>query len=264
MFIFLSKFIPQFIYPVGLVFIILLAGLVFHRKPNWLKTAAILSLVILWLGGNSWVSKSLVRSLEWQYLPPAELPQAEVIVVLSGGTESALYPRQISELNGAGDRVLYAAWLYHHGVAPKLLLTGGYIPWRGGRAASPAAEMADILGMLDVPEDALWLEHESLNTYENALFSKEILEREGIDRIVLVTSASHMKRSVALFEHQGFKVIPAPADYSLTQAGWEKLWEPNLKIQIFNILPSAGNLENTTNILKEYIGIWVYDLRGWL
>jgi uncharacterized SAM-binding protein YcdF (DUF218 family) len=188
----------------------------------------------------------------------------DVIVVLGGGTESIQYPRQIVELNSAGDRMLYAGWLYHQGVAPKLLLSGGYISWMGETASSPAEEMGVILEMLDVPEEALWFEPESNNTYENAVKSKEILEREGIDHIVLVTSASHMPRAVRLFENQGFSVIPAPTDYTVDQDTWDQLWEPNVRVLLLNLLPSAHNLSGTTTVLKEYIGIIMYKLRGWM
>ncbi len=264
MFVFLTKFIPLFVYPLGSAFLLLLLGLILSKKKRLFKVTVILAVFFIWLGGNSWVAKSLSRSLEWRYFPQEEYPSAEVIVVLSGGTDPAHYPRLITELNGAGDRVLYAAHLYHQGVAPNLLLTGGFIPWRSDRIDSPASEMAELLKMLSVPVEALWLEHKSLNTYENALFSGEILTTKGIDKIILVTSASHMHRSVALFEHQGFEVIPAPTDYSVTEKSWDHLWEPKLLTQILNILPTAENLSETTKILKEYLGFWIYDLRGWL
>jgi hypothetical protein len=67
-----------------------------------------------------------------------------------------------------------------------------------------------------------------------------------------------------LFEKQGFDVIPAPADYNITQAGWDRLWDRNLTTQLFNLLPSGTNLNSTTSALKEYIGILIYGLRGWL
>ena len=93
--------------------------------------------------------------------------------------------------------------------------------------------------MLNVPEDALWYETKSLNTYENALHTRQILDKNGISHIVLVTSAVHMPRALALFEKQGFSVIPAPTDYNVTQADWDRLWEPNLTTQLFNILPNT-------------------------
>jgi uncharacterized SAM-binding protein YcdF (DUF218 family) len=262
--LFFSKLLPLFVYPLGLACIILLITLFLKTGTKWIKIGISVAFSQHWLGGNRWVSISLRRSLEWQYVPPEVLPSVGVIVVLGGGTESVKFPRQIVELNSAGDRMLYAGWLYHQGVAPKLLLSGGYIPWMGETTSSPAEEMGVILEMLDVPEEALLFEAESLNTYENAVKSKEILEREGINRIVLVTSATHMPRAVGLFENQGLSVIPAPTDYTVDQDTWDRLWESNIRVQLLNLLPSAHNLSGTTTALKEYIGIIMYKLRGWM
>jgi uncharacterized SAM-binding protein YcdF (DUF218 family) len=263
MFVFLSKILPPLVYPIGLTSILLVLTLIFNRKERLRKGILVGALLILWIGGNRWVAVSLTRSLEWRYLPPDVTPTAEVIVVLGGGTHSAQYPRSLVELNGAGDRVLYAGWLYHQGAAPNLLLTGGYIEWISQRD-SPAHDMAAVLTLLGVPGEAVWLEPESQNTYENALYTRRILEEKGINEIILVTSALHMPRAVALFEHQGFDVIPAPTDFSVTEASWERLWEPSLNSQIFNLLPGIGNLEKTTVVMKEYIGMLVYRWRGWM
>ena len=263
MFVFLSKLLPIFIYPLGLGVSFLVLALLLRPAARWMRICVLACLGILLIASNAWVPAVLTRSLEWQYLPPDTYPQTEVIVVLGGSTDSAQYPRQIVEIGGAGDRLLYAAHLYHQGVAPHLLLTGGYIPWKNERNA-PADDMAEILGMLGVPESALWYETDSRNTYENARFSREILAEKGIERIILVTSAMHMPRAAALFEKQGFEVIPAPADYNITQTGWARLWEPNLTTQLFNFLPSVSHLSETTSALKEYIGILTYRLRGWL
>ena len=73
---------------------------------------------------GGWTLNSITKSLEWQHLPPEEFPPHEVIVVLGGGGRPAEYPRQISEMNEAGDRMLYAAWLYANDVAPTLLVSG--------------------------------------------------------------------------------------------------------------------------------------------
>ncbi len=263
MFVFLSKFLPIFIYPLGLAITFLIVVFFLRRYPRWQRICLLASLGILLIASNTWVPTILSRSLEWQYLPLETYPRAEVIVVLGGSTNSAQYPRQMVEVSGAGDRILYAAQLYHQGAASKLLLTGGYIDWMAEREA-PANDMAEILRMLGVPEEALWYETDSRNTYENALFTRRILAEKGIDRIILVTSAMHMPRAVGLFEKQGFEVIPAPADYNVTQADWERLWQFNLTTQLFNFLPGVGNLSDTTVALKEYIGIWTYRLRGWL
>lgn len=263
MFVFLSKFLPLFVYPVGLASILIILALVLRGKPRAQKTSLILTLVLLFLSGNRWVAMSVVRSLEWRYLPSESLPEAEVIVVLGGGTEPRLYPRSTPELNSAGDRLLYAAWLYRQGKAPHLLLTGGKIEWMNPGEAG-AESMAVILEMIGVPKQAIWLETASENTHDNAVNCRKILEEKGIRRVILVTSALHMPRSVALFERQGLEVIPAPTDFSVTQADWQQLTEANLPAQLIRLLPTADNMSALTDALKEYLGILIYRLRGWL
>lgn len=264
MFVFLSKFLPLLVYPLGLAFILVILSLVLDRHRRLRKAFLWTALAVIWLGGNRWVASSLTRSLEQQYSAPQTIPQVEIIVVLGGGTESFGPPRQGVELNGAGDRLLQAARLYREGAASKILLSGGNITWLGNRPSTPAEEMQEIMLFLGVPQDALVLQTKSQNTYEDALYSAEILRANGIDRILLVTSAAHMPRSVALFEHQGFEVIPVPADYAVPDYAWEDLWRGSIGSQLINLIPNSGALNQTTSSLKEYIGLLVYWLRGWL
>jgi uncharacterized SAM-binding protein YcdF (DUF218 family) len=264
MFVFLSKFLPLFVYPLGLAFILLLLALILRRKPRLQTIVLIAAVLILLVSSNRWVSFSLARSLEWRYLPLNPIPQAEVIVVLGGGTESAQFPRPAVEVNAAGDRVLYAARLYKEGKAQKILLSGGNITWLGGRSMTPADEMADILALIGIPEEDIWLQPDSQNTYEDALYSSQILKEKGASRVLLVTSAMHMPRSMALFEHQGVDAIAAPADFTVTEAGWENLVALDVQATLVNLLPNTSSLSLTTNVLKEYIGLLIYGLRGWL
>lgn len=264
MFVFLSKLLPLFVYPVGLTCVLLLFALIFNR--HWrLRTALITgALAILYLASNRWVAYSLAQSLEWQYLPQQEMPAVQAIVVLGGGTESQQYPRTGVEVNAAGDRVLYAAQLYREEVAPVLLLSGGTINWQDGGSGTPADDMASILTSIGIPESALWLQNRSQNTHEDALYSAEMLKSAGISKIVLVTSAAHMPRSVALFEHEGIEVVPAPVDFTITQQGWLNLRESGWQSTLISLLPNTSSLGLTTNVIKEYLGIWMYRLQGWL
>jgi uncharacterized SAM-binding protein YcdF (DUF218 family) len=263
MFIFLSKIIPPLVYPLGFTCLLIIAALVFYRKIRLQRFLLILALCLLFLCSNRWVAWGLTRSLEWQHLPPAQISHEDVIVVLGGGTQSALYPRQMVEVNGAGDRIIYAFWLYQQGKADHLLLTGGSIDWLSSEE-NPATDMLSLLRVFGVPEEAIWLEPDSRNTYEDAKYSAELLKENGISRIILVTSALHMPRSVALFKKQGIEVIPAPADFIVTQKGWDNLSKTNFAGQLFNLLPGAENLSNTSRALKEYLGILVYRINGWL
>jgi uncharacterized SAM-binding protein YcdF (DUF218 family) len=186
-------------------------------------------------------------------------------VVLGGGTKAADYPRQTVELSEAGDRTLYAAWLYHQGKADYILLSGGNV-FTDTLTTEPAEaeDMLAVMQMLNVPDEAIWLETKSRNSYENALYSRYLLEDKNISTVLLVTSAIHMPRAVALFEKQGFTVIPLPTDFVVTQRGWQGVTRPALLAQLGNVLPTVENLQLTTWAIKEYIGIAVYRLQGWL
>lgn len=264
MFVFLSKFIPPLIYPLGLAILLLLISLFLQKRPRFQKALVTCAMIILLLGSNRWVAVTLARSLEWQYLPQGEIPSADCIVVLGGSTDPAEPPRPTVELNGAADRVFYTALLYHQGKAPVILSSGGNISWLDSRSSTPAEEMAIILTQLGVPEEAILKQNRSQNTYEDALYSAAILKEKGFSRVILVTSAMHMPRSVALFRKQGIEVIPAPADFSVTETSWGQLIHADFPGLIVSLLPNVGNLSLTTNALKEYIGILAYHLRGWL
>lgn len=264
MFVYLSKILPLFVYPLGLACIIILLALILDKHRKWRKGLLIAALMILILGSNRWVSFALARSLEWRDLPPEEMPQAAVIVVLGGGTESADYPRPMSEVNSAGDRVIYAARLYKESATPNILVSGGNTAFATSRGTTPAEEMTELLTLLGVPESAIWQQPESQNTYEDALYSAEILKDKDINEIILVTSALHMPRSKALFEHHGFDVIPMPVDFSITEQNWQSAFHPGLDEFFLYLLPNTGALGMTTSALKEYIGIFIYGLRGWL
>jgi len=264
MFVYLSKLLPLLIYPLGLVSLIIILVLIIEKRNRFPKGLLIFGLIILWLGSNRWVSYGLARSLEWRNLPPESPPQAEIIVLLGGGTEPGDPPRPMAEVNAAGDRILYAAKLYQDGASPIILVSGGNVDFSSDRNSTPAEEMTELLTLIGVPEEAIWQQPNSQNTYEDALYSAEILAENGIDEIILITSALHMPRSKALFEKQGITVIPAPTDFTVTEHNWGATFNPHLGEFVIYVLPNASALNLTTNVLKEYIGMAVYSLRGWL
>lgn len=263
MFLILSKLLPLFVYPVGLAILLLIVGLVAHRhaRIRWTCHGAALALLLFF--SNPWVSDRLVQSLEWRYTPLEEYAQADAIVLLGGGTRPHLPPRPLAEMNEAGDRMVYAAHLYHDEVAPVIVATGGYIEFYGTLVPETEA-MTELLVALGVPKAAILPEDRARNTYENAVYVRELLTQIDGNEIVLVTSALHMPRSVAIFEHQGFAVTPAPVDYFVTRGvpglTTDRAWVG----RVLDMLPSAEHLDRATRALREYIGIVVYRLRGWL
>lgn len=260
--LFLSKLLPLFVYPLGLSCLLLLAALVaVWRYPRATAALTLTALMLLVVGGNGWFAARAIRSLEHTY-PVVDLPAADAIVVLGGATRSPDAPRPWVEVSEAGDRVLYAAKLYREGKAPVVILAGGRIRWRGG-SGSEADDMAELMLPMGVPRSAIIEEPDSLNTYENARNVKGILEREGLGRVLLVTSAFHMPRSMAIFRKQAIDAVPAPTDFLIADDFFAASNQTGAGA-ILSLVPSAENLAVTTKAIKEYIGAIVYRLRGWL
>jgi uncharacterized SAM-binding protein YcdF (DUF218 family) len=260
-FIFFSKFIPLLLYPLGLVSILLGIICFFEwKKRSWLQFPAAIALLIILVSSNFWVSQALMKSLERQNLPPSVMPSAEAIVVLGGGISSAAYPRSMPEVNEAGDRVLYGAKLYRDGKAPIVIVSGGRIGWLGG-GLPESTDMGTLLAMMGVPDSAIIEEPNSLNTYENAVNVQKILDQKGIKEVLLVTSAFHMPRARLIFEKLGMKVIPAPTDFYVTE---DKVKDFNFGTILVYLLPDPRYLNLNTIALKEYLGLLIYYLKGWV
>lgn len=263
MFLFLSKLLPLFIYPVGLTCVLLLVAILsLWKHPRRAVVCMLTAIAVILISGNGWVANAITQSLEWQNIPPKELPNAEAIVVLGGAIRPQITPRPWVDVMESGDRVLHGAQLYRQGRAPLVIMSGGRIAWKGG-GPPESADMAALAQTLGVPPSSILQDPTSLNTYENAVNVRKILQQRGIRRILLVTSAMHMPRSLAIFKKQGIEAIAAPTDFLVTE---QELQEPGVSVEavILNLVPEADRIHQTTRALKEYIGLVVYRLRGWL
>ncbi|MFB2976627.1 YdcF family protein [Microseira sp. BLCC-F43] len=263
MFLFLSKLLPIFFYPLGLACLLMVVALItFWKRPRIAVGAIATALFVLLIASNAAVSRYLVRSLEWQHIPRGELPQVAAIVVLGGGIKPKLPPRPWVDVSDRGDRILHGAQLYRQGKAPWLVLSGGRIDWKDNNE-SESKDMAAIALAMGVPQSAILEEPTSLNTYQNAVNVGKILDDKKMQRrVLLITSAMHMPRSLLIFKRQGIDAIAAPTDFLVTEKDFKPL--DSWQAIIFNLLPDIENLDNTTSAIKEYVGIAIYRLKGWL
>lgn len=233
-------------------------SIILFRKSRIATALTATALVILLVSSNEIFSKMLVRSLEWQYLPTEQLPQTDAIVVLGGGTRPRIAPRPWYEVNEAGDRILYGSWLYKQGKAPLMIVTGGRAQWLGEGGNPESEDMAAIAEMIGVPNSAIIQESQSFNTHDNAVNTKQILIDRKINKILLVTSALHMPRSMEIFRKVGIESLAAPTDFLTVRNENNKGWA-----MILDLLPNVEALRNTTNAIREYVGLVVYQLMGW-
>jgi uncharacterized SAM-binding protein YcdF (DUF218 family) len=253
----LSKVIPAFLFPAGLVIVLCLltAWLAFRKGARAAGFVALGAAVVLYAAASPLVSNGLMRGLERHYPPVAESPDAAAIVLLGGGMALMVDPRIYPETNAAGDRIIHAARLWQQGHAPLVVTTGGYIKFAvevpGSEAELYARLLTELFGL---PENATVRMGRSLTTHDDAVLTAELFDSLGIEKeILLVTSASHMPRAVGLFRKQGFIVHPAPTDYR------GNLHSP---FKAFSLLPSGHALSETTTALHEYLGLWAYRMLG--
>ena len=121
--------------------------------------------------------------------------------------------------------------------------------------------MAELLEMIGIPKEAILLETQSGNTREHARNLHSLFQEKKFQRVLLVTSAMHMPRSMGVFRQlcPGIEFIPAPTDFRVTEripAPWYR--------QLTNLIPTPSNLALFSELMHEYLGLAYYRLRGWL
>ena len=246
----LSKLLPLALLPLGFSLILLVVGLVFRwRWP--VVTAALL----LWVFSLGLVSQGLWRWLEapWQRRAATAAPRADAIVVLSGGRHPAPGAARVSEWE---DPVRFFAGLdlYRAGKAPRLLFTGGASPFRPGQPPEGQRYLQEAR-QLGIPAAAMASTPPVLNTADEAVAIRRLLPARQ-SRVLLVTSAFHMRRAQRLFERQGLQVLPFPVDFQARGRWAGPLWRDPTQW-----LPSAKALDNSSRAMRELLGRLVY--RAW-
>lgn len=210
----------------------------------------VFGLLSLYLLSTDLVANLLIRPLENNYPPLQEKVKADVIVILTAGLSDLSYHGLEHRPDSSSlERLVEGYQIYKQ-------LSGVPVIISGGRAdpTKPNISIGESLGRtaiaLGIPKNNLLVEDDSVNTYEGALRVSAILKGKG-QRVVLVTSASHMARSVRLYKKVGFDVIPAPTNF---------IGEP-ISLNLYSFIPTAGSLTNSSTALYEYLSTLWYILR---
>jgi uncharacterized SAM-binding protein YcdF (DUF218 family) len=217
----------------------------------------IITAVVYWIAGAYAVPDAIRASLSSPYRPLTrnDVPPGRTAIVLLGSGSYQF--RDWSENHFAivdavaASRLLEAARVFRLLQADYIISSGGLITVNERNRPS-GLTMAETLEQLGIPKDRILVETRSKTTRDEALIVKEMLAAHPVDRVVLVTSQIHMRRSVGAFRAAGVDVIPAIArEPASLDTWWQKL------------IPTDKGLEDSSMAAHEVGGILVYRLRGW-
>ena len=222
----------------------------FERWSRVIGVLATLSLLIIAFGpaGNL-----LLRPLEDRFpQPPADLAAPTGIIVLGGSTDEVVSDaRDQVTITSAATRITMGVALSRRFPDARLVFSGG----SAAMLLHPRTEAEDTRRIwieMGVPPGRIAIEDRSRNTFENAQFSRRLLDPKPGERWLLVTSAFHMPRAVGTFRAVGFPVVPYPVDYNTT--GGPLDWVPRTDV--------SDNLRRFDVAAKEWTGLAVYHLTG--
>jgi len=251
MFFLFSKIVSFLFMPLSWVMILLVVSFIWRKRARKLRIA---SVVVLFVFGNGFLLHEVNLLWEVPVTSDEKVGQHQVGVVLGG---YAYYSPENDRVifRNSTDRLMQGLRLLEEGMVNHLILSGG-----SGYVTQPEMRESLYVGQflqdLNIPKLDVTLESESRNTRENAMYTAVILQEKGWDkqRIVLITSAYHMRRAKACFEKQGIEVVVFPADPT---TGERMFYLDHL------LLPSAETFAQWNVLIHEWVGFISYKVMGY-
>lgn len=247
----LNKIVGGVLNPVMIGLMIIAAGAAlawFGRRKSALATLGA-AFAWIWLWGTAVWTNVIGLPLEKMYPPmlAEDTPAGDVIILLGGGMSFNGGVSPYPDMCEGGDRAWHAARLYHAGKAPVIIPSGG------GDLVSTVPLLVD----LGVPRSAIKVENAARNTEENAKFVANMLKREDgkRPRALLVTSATHMRRSMLMYTRYApdLEMIPAATDHCIGVC-------TDRPFKVADFFPTTDFYQKSGAIMKELVGYWGYRL----
>ena len=244
--IYLHKLLPLIVSPLGLIILLIIFGIAFRR---W--RMIILSCFVLLASALPMTAQLIWQGLEQQHPPKAmdRLGSYDAVVVLSGMLSGFKYKGIFRSEWADPDRFFAGIEVLKSGKSSTLIFTRGLLPWGNLPAEGEFLKIKAI--EMGVNKTQIILSDTVSNTAEEALAVKELMDENGINKILLITSSFHMPRAKLLFDRQGIISDTFPVDFKAI--GREFTW--------LSFLPSAGGFALTSGGIREYIGRLYYELK---
>ena len=253
MFFLLSKLLDVFISPVAWVLVLLVASAASKRR-DVARGLAGLAGVVLYVFSTGFVASRMAQALESTAQKTMRDDVTYDVVIVLGG----LVDDQVTAVwgepayNDNVERLLVSYDLLRTGRARTAILSSGV--GHLGTAGVPESDtLVEQLVRWGIANDRLIAERSSRNTHENAVESKRIVDERGAKNVLMVTSAFHMPRAAGCFRKVGLAVDTLPVDRRTANPHFTPL----------ELIPRAGNLQESAHVIHEWVGRVVYRLRGY-
>lgn len=253
----LQKFISNILISPGIFIILLIIIFIMSLSKKSLKKMKLLLMMLVigvYLLSIEPIKDLVVQPLEKSYHPitKSQLNKVDCYVILGGGIFDNV-PKSLVYTTGSPSksalfRVIEGVRLYKE-LPKKIIITGGIV-YSGQK--SEGSIYKGLMVDLGVPENDIIIEGKSRTTEENAKLTKGIMDKNKYKKVALITSATHMKRSVYIFEKYGVDVIPSPT-------GYVSRYKKNYGVESY--FPNSNNYVDIRSAIWEYIGLIFYKVK---
>jgi uncharacterized SAM-binding protein YcdF (DUF218 family) len=245
--LFLNKLLPVFFLPLGVVGWLLL--LAFWKQWRWPVAVAV---VLLSVSSMPWVGQKLLGWVETRYPAVAidAVEPADAIIVLGGIFGPPMPEGYLANWAESVERFEAGVRLIQAEKAPLMVLSGAPLSTTL-RVSTEGAELRREAIARGIPEEKILVTSHVGNTADEARVIAEMMKERNWQRVVLVTTGWHMRRSAYQFERAGVTFTPFPVDFRM---------DPKRAFNPMDFLPRGEGLMNTETALRECYGYWFYRL----
>jgi uncharacterized SAM-binding protein YcdF (DUF218 family) len=254
MFFVLSKVLNFLTNPLVIVCTLLLFSVIIKNQKRKKRLFWVAFSLLLFFS-NDFIANEVMGLWEMPATPYAEVKESyDWGIVLTGVTMNDRMPDDRVYFQHGADRVVHAVELYKKGIIRKIMISGG-----SGRlvtaARKEANELFNAMVLMGVPANDMMIESESRNTYESAVNVGLLLKDSRTNQFLLITSAFHMRRSVACFKKAGFTIDSFSTDFYTHP----RYFTPDVLL-----IPKADSIMIWQRLFKEWVGMMAYKIAGYI